>query len=79
MFPKSEAEWHALIAQADAAAAGEGELPDVLQIDTAAFERWCAMVGIVPGLDALRAYAIVRRGPPAGHLPQDPQASRNSS
>lgn len=66
-FPKTESLWNNLIAEADAEAAAHGPLPAVLVIDSSEFRRWCALVGIVPGIDALKAYAIVQRAPQSKH------------
>jgi hypothetical protein len=65
-FPASSAEWASLVADANAAAARDGHVFDEVEIDVENFARWCAVVEVVPCLDALRAYAIVRRAQAAG-------------
>jgi hypothetical protein len=66
LFPRSETEWHALVAKADVVAIADGGLPPAVSIEPEDFAQWCAMVAIVPGLDALKAYAIVRRAQVVG-------------
>lgn len=60
-FPKSWSEWSELVAKAHELASEEGLLAAEILLDIKHFEGWCRMVGIVPCIDALRAYAIVMR------------------
>jgi len=60
-FPKDWAAWSALVTTANELAVTEQLDAKPLDLDIEHFEQWCRLVGIVPCIDALRAYAIVRR------------------
>lgn len=60
-FPKTEAEWSQLVAAADSTATAEGYATTAVTVVLPDFQQWCSVVGIVPCLDALRAYLIVKR------------------
>lgn len=64
-FPKTTAEWDRRIALAEEHARAEGGTPSSLALDLERFMGWCAHVGVVPGLDALRAHVILLRTPDA--------------
>jgi len=50
-------------------AEADGCTPEVLQIDVDTFRYWCAMVKVVPGIDALKAYAIAKRNQGGAGMP----------
>lgn len=60
-FPANWPAWTRLLRVAASDAVAAGRVPPSLKLDPHHFEAWCAHVGIVPCVDALRAYAIVRR------------------
>jgi hypothetical protein len=60
-FPQEWELWKAFIEESARVALRSGEPVVELGIEPAAFKVWCEHVGVVPGLDALRAYAILRR------------------
>ncbi|HEY9010146.1 MAG TPA: hypothetical protein VIN06_03935 [Devosia sp.] len=60
-FPADFQEWSALINAAGQQASEMAVHNEPLELEPYAFKAWCAKVGIVPSVDALRAYAIVRR------------------
>jgi hypothetical protein len=62
-FPDTWDEWQALSARAAREAEDAGYSFLRFELEPAEFVGWCHKVGIVPCLDALRAYAIVRRAP----------------
>lgn len=62
-FPKTWEEWQTLSARAVREAEDAGYSFPRFELQPAEFFAWCQKVGIVPCLDALRAYAIVRRAP----------------
>lgn len=60
-FPKTWEAWQATmeVATQQALAAGLDHPP--LQLDIEIFESWCRDLQVIPCLDALRAYAIIKR------------------
>ncbi|MCW7536692.1 hypothetical protein OOT46_02330 [Aquabacterium sp. A7-Y] len=60
-FPPSFPAWLALEAEGAEEARAAGRTILRVDLEPARFRRWCQIVGIVPGLEALRAYAIVER------------------
>jgi hypothetical protein len=60
-FPDDLAAWDALIASATADALERKLDTEPLLLDVADFEAWCTRLKIIPCLDALRAYVIVKR------------------
>ena len=66
-FPTWE-DWHAAVTLADASATAFSPPLASVVIDAAHFRRWCTRVGIIPCLDALRAYVIVQRAPRGSNL-----------
>lgn len=62
-FPATWDEWQSLSARAIREAEGAGYGFPRFELNPPEFFAWCHKVGIVPCLDALRAYAIVRRAP----------------
>lgn len=62
-FPPVLEQWRDLVRLSDEGAAAMGRVPSPLRITTLKFAKWCDEVGIVPCVDALRAYAIVHRTP----------------
>lgn len=62
-FPPSEQAWQAMQLRAREELLALGLHRHTLELNTQAFEKWCAQVGVAPCLDALRAHAIVRRTP----------------
>lgn len=60
-FPPSWKEWSTLAARAAKLAEDDGLVAKEVPLDIEHFKGWCRMVGIVPCIDALRAYAIVMR------------------
>ena len=61
-FPKDFAAWEELIALATREAHARGLFPPPLLVDPGEFETWCKRGALLPTIDGLRAYAIVRRG-----------------
>ena len=60
-FPAHYDAWVDMIRLAEQQA-GELDLRrETLHLDPSAFEAWCARLEVAPSLDALRAYANVRR------------------
>lgn len=53
------AAWNEMVGRETAAASGAN--PPSLVVDSVHFRGWCVRVGVTPCLDALRAYAMVRR------------------
>lgn len=60
-FPNSWIRWQALLQEADHLAKGAGKCFNKVELSVSTFKLWCHTVGIVPGVEALRAYAIVQR------------------
>jgi hypothetical protein len=62
-FPKSWEGWQVVlkVAQQEAEAAGMNHPP--LKVDIQAFVAWCREMKIIPCVEALRAYAIIKRAP----------------
>ena len=64
-FPSTWSEWQRLMEAATAVAREQGGPPPPVSVRPATFRTWCERVGVVPGLDALRAYAMAARTPAA--------------
>lgn len=64
-FPGTWESWSALLAGANREAMADGMTHNPVALDPGNFRTWCARMGIVPCVDALRAYAIVLRSPRA--------------
>jgi len=65
-FPRTYEEWGELAALATRHANETGVVDQrPVDLDPDHFAGWCERVGIVPCLDALRAYSIVLRSPQA--------------
>lgn len=60
-FPRTWDQWQHLLRHAHIDAEKRQAPGDPLPIDVDHFERWCQHVGIVPCIDALRAFALVSR------------------
>lgn len=60
-FPSSFESWRTLIAGATLDAHRRGNYPAPLVIDTATFAAWCKRMQVLPCLDTLRAFAVLRR------------------
>ena len=60
-FPAKFAEWQRLIAQASSDAHHRALYPDPLLLDVREFAEWCTRLKIMPCLDALRAFVIIKR------------------
>ena len=60
-FPTDFAGWHRLIAQAKAEAEQRKLYPEPLMLDVRDFESWCTRLNIVPCIDAMRAFVIIKR------------------
>jgi len=60
-FPPDFAAWCVLMERASADARARNLEFEPLLLDVAEFSRWCQRLKIMPCLDALRAFAIVRR------------------
>jgi len=64
-FPGTWEAWSALLLGADRTEAVEGMPLNHFALDPNHFRTWCSRMGIVPCVDALRAYAIILRSPRA--------------
>jgi len=60
-FPVTWPAWEALMREARAEALAAGLMLPGVVVEPEVFGAWCNEVGIVPGLDALRAYGLVMR------------------
>ncbi|WKB50736.1 hypothetical protein [Eleftheria terrae] len=60
-FPQTYLEWLTLVEEGRLLALGVGLVASPFRMDVANFGAWCSLVGIVPCLEALRAYAIIGR------------------
>ncbi len=60
-FPRNIAGWNELLTQATKDARGRNLYPSPLLLDVRAFAAWCDRLKIVPCLDALRAFVIIKR------------------
>ena len=60
-FPRDFASWNELITLAERQARGRNLFPVPLLLEPAEFREWCARVSMVPGIEALRAFSIVKR------------------
>jgi hypothetical protein len=60
-FPSSYSAWHALLDDGMRQLLSDGRSIEPVPLDVDAFARWCERVTLQPGLDALRAYAIISR------------------
>lgn len=69
-FPANWPAWLRLMRMAATDAVAAGHIPGVLELSPHHFETWCERVGIMPCVDALRAYAIVHRSAWAAGVPQ---------
>lgn len=67
-FPRTYDDWWALIDAAERQVRRLGLFPPPLLLVPVAFLEWCQSVEVVPCIDALRAYAIVKRGRVSGLL-----------
>jgi hypothetical protein len=61
-FPQTYADWQALVSMGTSQVLAQGQQVEVIAVAVDDFVAWCRKVGVVPGLDALRAYMILRRG-----------------
>ena len=61
-FPTDVAEWERLIVTASKDAHARQRYVEPLLLDVVSFGAWCERVSIVPCIDALRAYVIIKRG-----------------
>lgn len=68
-FPRSWAAWEALQERAASDARRAEFVPAPLTLDPEEFATWCERVEILPGLDALRAFAVVTRARLEGPSP----------
>jgi hypothetical protein len=60
-LPSTFDSWSQLIAQADAEATALGLPTSPVDVDVWKFEQWARLVGILPCLEALRAFVILQR------------------
>lgn len=60
-FPPTMEAWRAMISEATLEAHRRGHYPAPLQIDVRRFSAWCSHVQVLPCLDSLRAFVIIRR------------------
>lgn len=77
-FPTGYLAWQELLdlAYVEAVAAARPTTP--VELDPMEFSDWCALVGIVPCLEALRAFVIIKRNQAAAgdaHLPPQSEAA----
>ena len=62
-FPGTWEAWSALLFAANQGATADGTPLNPIPLGPNHFRTWCNRMGIVPCVDALRAYAIVLRSP----------------
>ncbi len=67
-FPATYDDWLQLVRAGEAEAASAGQPIRPLEVEVDEFAQWCRLVGIVPCIDALKAYAIVQRLEPTDTL-----------
>ena len=60
-FPADFAGWQVLMAQATSDSHLRKLYPDPLLLDVREFRDWCDRLKILPCLDALRAFVIIKR------------------
>ena len=60
-FPPTLEAWRAMISEATLEAHRRGQYPAPMQIDVRKFSDWCSLVQVLPCLDSLRAFVIIRR------------------
>lgn len=60
-FPATIEAWRAMISEATLEAHHRGIYPAPMKIDVRKFADWCAHVQVLPCLDSLRAFVIIRR------------------
>lgn len=60
-FPPTVAAWRALIAGATLEAHHRGNYPAPLVLDVDTFAAWCKRMQVLPCLDTLRAFAVLKR------------------
>lgn len=60
-FPPDFKGWHQLLMAAEHEARSRSLYPTPLLLNVADFEHWCTRLKVMPCLDALRAYVIIRR------------------
>ena len=60
-FPRNIAGWNELLAQATTDARSRNLYPSPLLLKVDEFAAWCDRLKIVPCLDALRAFVIIKR------------------
>jgi hypothetical protein len=60
-FPSDISDWESLVAHASANAHDRNTYATPLLLDVSEFEAWYTRLRVMPGLDALRAFIIVKR------------------
>jgi hypothetical protein len=60
-FPKTYAEWQSLVATGTKELLAQGQSVEVVPLTVDDFLPWCQRMQIIPCLDALRAYMILRQ------------------
>lgn len=60
-FPPDLVAWRQLLVSAEHDARSRALYPEPLLLDVAHFAAWCERLNVMPCLDALRAYVIIRR------------------
>jgi hypothetical protein len=79
VFPSNYEGWLQLVQAGEAEAALLGQAVQPLEIEVDDLVAWCRMVGIVPCIDAMKAYAIVQRlGPTELAFPAAPSKARRN-
>jgi len=80
-FPRTFAEWCALVEAGDQKLLAQDSRLVVIPIEVEDFVAWCQRVDIAPSLDGLRAYLILirRREHVPGKSPTGPRAKARAS
>jgi hypothetical protein len=68
-FPRTLTEWNRLVAEGVRQLAADAKTAPEFEIDATKFLFWSQRVGLMPGLDGLRAYLIIHRGPAINTVP----------
>ena len=74
-FPQTYEDWQALVSIGTSQVLAQGQQVEVIALAVDDFVTWCQKVAVVPGLDALRAYMILRRRAHSGQ-PTGPSRTR---
>ena len=60
-FPRRYEDWQHLVSEGESMAQSSGIQQDPVHVNVDFFQNWCAMTGVAPCLQALRALLIVER------------------